>query len=323
MSVIIIREKGANKIDSSLLRRLVSETGEGWGITYFNKDGVGFTRDINMRTFTKNFRERESKDLKMVVHLNEAYTGSKCLGNVQPFYISPEIGIVTIEGWISKYPDEIQPFFPNSNIEKSDEVVIGEYFKKFCLERKGSTTINNWNRFLIEKSKFLSNFNIVLMMRDGTILNNMSETGYYQDKNRLWFSNLKGINLDTYDRILTIDEACESFDKYSLINLENLRNITQPQIEYLCEQYPYGIGELIKFGVTGYDFDEENPIYSPEDSDSQLEREECCDCQEQFNMDLLTGILVNNEEKYICQGCIIENGVKADEIINDINFSSG
>ncbi len=121
MSIIIIRHKGAKEIDESVLKAYLSQA-DGWGIVSFPYGKTSYTRSETVANFISSFRKREKEDLKMVIHINEFFSGTECRQNLQPVCISKEMGIAALNGYIIKAPESVSNFFDDSKVEKSDEI---------------------------------------------------------------------------------------------------------------------------------------------------------------------------------------------------------
>lgn len=309
MSVIIIREVGAQKIKQSILEELRVK-GDGWGITWYTNGKIYFIRNLGTREFIRTVRQREADDVKMIIHLNEFYSGDNSEKNLLPFHVFSDVGTITLNGWVDEYSPDIDPDFEDGKTEKSDEIVVAQMFKNYVAHYENVTALGNWNKFQITYKHYLRNMTMVIMFPDGNILNNKDEEGYYSDKGKLWFSeDLMGVNDNdlVIDNSLSMEEITEILDKNALLTIDNLSSISKSDMLYLMINYSYYMAEIIKEGRTGY---ESPSAYIPEDEIKQY-MDQCKDCEEWTDKDDLEPFFYKGEKCYLCPECVRVNGIGA------------
>ncbi len=334
MSVIIVRKQGAKKLDKERLKRSLSRF-DGFGITYFYSNDVKFTRQEDMDEFIRIYESLESSDLNMIIHLLEFCTGDVCLPNIQPYFISKEIGILSSDGYINSFPKDIQETFYDGK-SKSDDFIVGEFFKKFCYTNKSEMIkkiqlkekpiailpIVMWNKFLSEHKDYLNKMKMALMIPDGSIFIKDPENGFYDDKEKLWFSEefinhdktakksaVKTINLNPID----FAELDVLLSEWSLVYRENLSDLKPDQLTWLCFNHNYQMAEIIKKGQVGY---EQTPITNNKSSNAFTEDElemldcgnhKCYDCNKWIKPNLVIPFPYLGTIHYLCPKCNEEN----------------
>lgn len=316
MSVIIVREPGAQRIDDKTFNTFLNKT-DAWGMTWFKDGRINFMRDMGIRNLTDYFRRREADDLKIILHLNDFWTGDKVLANAQPCFISKEFGVITIDGWLETFPEEIDTRNKQGR-KKSDEVIIAELFQQFCLDNPKAKPVTNWNRFHEEYEELLKYSTLVLMMPDGVIANDATEDGFYHDGNKLWFSEdpspkktKKVLAVDYEDgkdtEPLDIREVINKLEVWDLLFIDNLKYISKAELSYMCRHHPNQMAEILKHGQCGYP--QKTYTDQPIDDDRvDKYMEECFDCQSYIDKDKLHTIYVGGKAKPICINCLVDNG---------------
>lgn len=307
---IIIREPGAMKIEQKVLESLLCYA-DGWGITWVRAGRVGFFRSYEPKAFIESFRKKEAENLRMVIHFNEFPTGSPCKENLQPVCVK-NVGVLTLDGWVSKYPEAVDEYFGN-HAHKSDETIVGGIFKEFCLQYDNLSPIALWNRFLIENRDILENMSMVLVTNDGVVLNSDAENGHYIDKGKLWLlpSDDEAINGEAVedDEISNIDIATSKLARWDKVTTDDFVRLSRTELIKLCHQFPRQIAEVIKYGISGFDNLEDWEEEAYEKTNKYML--ECSDCGEWQDKEFCHPITIGNTKTQICDRCVEVNGLCA------------